>query len=138
MMTMFSSYSSAIMLRPISPNPPSGMARSPGFLAKESELLLRLGDGLGGRGENLPPLFHSVEMRLDSLEVLLQRAHQEAVVERGGRVVNRDIAHAVLHDHFPMQTRDRLISRQQPRQRRPAEHPDHLCLDQAELLLEIG
>src|SRR5436309_7666436 len=91
--TMFSSYSSAIMLRPISPKPPRGMARNPGCLAKKGELLLRLGDGGGERGGNLAPLFHPVEVGLDGLEVLLQRAHQEAVIEGRRGVIHRDVAH---------------------------------------------
>src|ERR1700674_4467541 len=138
MTTMFSSYSSAIMVRPISPNPPRGMARNLGCLAKKGELLLRLGDRRGGHGERLPPLFRPVEVCPDGLEVLLQRAHQEAVVESLRGVVDRDVGHAVLADHFPVEARDRLISGQEARQRVPAEHQDDFRLDQPELLLEIG
>src|SRR3984893_1434648 len=137
MTTMCSSYSSAIMLRPISPKPPRGMARNLGCLAKKGELLLRLGDRRGGHGERLPPLFRPFEMRPDRLEVLLQRAYQEAVVESRRGVVDRDVAHAVLADHFPVEARDRLISGQKARQRVPAEHQDDFGLDEPELLLEI-
>src|SRR6184192_4982586 len=104
--TMFSSYSSAIMLRPISPKPPRGMARNLGCLAKKGELLLRLGDGGGERGGNLAPLLHPVEVGLDGLEVLLQRAHQEAVIQGCGRVIHGDVAHAVLDDDSSMESRD--------------------------------
>src|SRR5438105_8646733 len=138
MTTMFSSYSSAIMLRPISPKPPRGMARNLGCLAKKCELLLRLRDGRGGHGERLPPLLRPVEVRLDGFEVLFQRAHQKAVVERRRRVVDRDIGHAVLTDHFPVEARDRLISRQESRQRMPSKYQDNFRFDQPELLLEIG
>src|SRR6267143_2086214 len=130
MTTMFSSYSSAIMLRPISPRPPRGIARNLGCLAKKGELLLRLGDRRGGDRSDLAPLLHAVEVGLDGLEVLLQRAHQEAVVERRRRVVDRDVGHAVLADHFPVEARDRLITRQQARQRMAAEHQDNFRLDQ--------
>src|SRR5256714_5749320 len=138
MTTMFSSYSSAIMLRPISPKPPRGMARNLGCLAKKGELLLRLGDGGSERGGNLAPLLHPVEVGLDGLEVLLQRAHQEAVVEGRGRVVDGNVAHAVFDDHFAMQARDRLVPGQQARQRVPAKHQDDFGPDQPKLLLEIG
>jgi len=73
MTTMFSSYSSAIMLRPISPKPPRGMARNLGCLAKKGELLLRLCDRFGGGGNHLAALLHPIKVRLDGLEVLLQR-----------------------------------------------------------------
>src|SRR5256885_15663202 len=106
MTTMFSSYSSAIMLRPISPKPPRGIARNLGCLAKKGELLLRLGDGGRERGGNLAPLLHPVEVGLDGLEVLLQRAHQEAAVEGRGRAVEGNVAHAVCDAHFAMQGRD--------------------------------
>src|ERR1700737_4002727 len=137
MTTMFSSYSSAIMLRPISPKPPRGMARNLGCLAKKDELLLRLGDRGGDGGGNLAPLLHPVEVGFDGPEVLLQRAHQETVVEGRSRVVDGDVGHAVLADHFPVEARDRLISGQQTCQRVPAEHQDDFRLDQPELLLEI-
>src|SRR5438094_8567663 len=94
--TMFSSYSSAIMLRPISPKPPRGIARNLGCLAKKGELLLRLGDGGGGGRDDLSSLLGPVEVRLDGLEVLLQRAHQEAVIQGRRRVVVGNIAHAFL------------------------------------------
>src|SRR6267143_3117957 len=103
MTTMFSSYSSAIMLRPISPKPPRGMARNLGCLAKKGELLLRFGDWGGDRGGDLSPLFGPVEVGLDGLEILLQRAHQEAVIQGRGGVIHRDVAHAVLDDHFAVQ-----------------------------------
>src|ERR1700737_3289608 len=103
MTTMFSSYSSAIMLRPISPRPPRGMARNLGCLAKKGELLLRLGDRFGGGGNHLAPLFHPVKVGLDRPEVLLQRPHQKAVIQGGRRMVDRDVAHAVLHHQFSMQ-----------------------------------
>src|SRR5438128_5376633 len=113
MTTMFSSYSRAIMLRPISPRPPRGMARNLGFLAKECELLLRLADR-GSRGGQRPaPLLHPVEVGLDGLEVLLQRSHQKTVIQGGRRMVYRDVGHGVLDDHLAMQARDRLIARQQ-------------------------
>src|SRR2546425_1754355 len=135
MTTMFSSYSSAIMLRPISPKPPRGMARNLGCLAKKGELLLRLGDGCGGG--DLAPLLDPVEVGLDLLEVLLQRAHQEAVIQGRGRMVHGNVAHAVLDDHFAVKARDRLITRQQARQCVPAEHQDDFGPDQPKLLLEI-
>src|SRR5205807_10467701 len=94
MTTMFSSYSSAIMLRPISPKPPRGMARNLGCLAKKGELLLRLRDGRGGSYNDLAPLLDAVEMGLDGLEILLERAHQEAVIQGRGRVIHGDVAHA--------------------------------------------
>src|SRR5260370_39383973 len=112
MTTMFSSYSSAIMLRPISPNPPRGMARNLGCLAKKGELLLRLGDRGGGQGERLPPFLRPIEVRLDGLEVLLQRTHQEAVVEGRGRAVDADVGDAVLADDVPVDARARLIPSQ--------------------------
>src|SRR5437660_8439960 len=130
MTTMFSSYSSAIMLRPISPKPPRGMARNLGCLAKKGELLLRLGDGGGERGGNLAPLLHPVEVGLDGLEVLLQRAHQEAVIQGRSRVVHGYVAHAVLDDDFSMEPRDGLIPRQQPPECVPAEHQHDFRLDQ--------
>src|SRR6266566_2233517 len=137
MKPMFSSYSSAIMLRPISPKPPRGMARSLGCLAKKGELLLLLGNGRGeGRGD-LAPLLDPVEVGLDGLEVLLQRAHQEAVIQGRGGVVHGNVAHAVLDNHFAMKARDRLIPRQQARQRVPAKHQHDFRFDQSELLLEI-
>src|ERR1700694_5881315 len=105
MTTMFSSYSSAIMLRPISPRPPRGMARNLGCLAKKGELLLRLGDGGGDNCGHLAPLLHPVEVGLDGLEVLLQRTHQEAVVEGRGRVIDRDVGDDVLGDDFPVEAR---------------------------------
>src|ERR1700694_4653131 len=105
MTTMFSSYSSAIMLRPISPKPPRGMARNLGCLAKKGELLLRLGARRGGPGGRVPARLRPVEVRPDALEVLLQRSHQEAVVESRRGVVDGDIGHAVLAHHFPMEAR---------------------------------
>src|SRR5947209_17757987 len=117
MTTMFSSYSSAIMLRPISPKPPRGMARNLGCLAKKGELLLRLGDGHGCGRNDLAPLLDPVQMGPDGLEVLLQRAHQEAVIKGCGRVIHRDVAHAVLDDDFSVESRDGLISGQQASQR---------------------
>src|SRR5439155_25185118 len=113
MTTMFSSYSSAIMLRPISPKPPRGMARNLGCLAKKGELLLRLGDGRGRGSNDLAPLLDPVKVRLDGLAVLLQRAHQAAVIQRRGRVIHGDVAHAVLDDGFSMVSRDGLIPGQQ-------------------------
>src|SRR5438445_589599 len=92
MTTMFSSYSSAIMLRPISPRPPRGMARNLGCLAKKGELLLRLGDRLGGGSNHLTPLLHPVEVGLDGFEVLLQRPHQETVIQGGRRMIDGDVA----------------------------------------------
>src|ERR1700694_4081831 len=137
MTTMFSSYSSAIMLRPISPKPPRGMARNLGCLAKKGELLLRLGDRGGDNCGHLAPLLYPVKVGLDGLEVLLQRTHQEAVVEGRSRVIDRDVGHAVLGDDFPVEARDRLISGQQACQRMPAEHEDDFRFDQPHLLLEI-
>src|SRR5437762_7488847 len=137
MTTMFSSYSRAIMLRPISPRPPRGMARNLGFLAKERELLLRLGDRDGRRGQRPAPLVRPVEVGLDGLEVLLQRSHQKTVIQGGRRMVDRDIGHAVLDDHLAVQARDRVIARQQPCQRVPPEQQDDFWLDQQLLLLEI-
>src|SRR5438445_8912375 len=111
MTTMFSSYSRAIMLRPISPKPPRGMARNLCCLAKKGELLLGLGDRLGGGGEHLTPLHHPVEVGLDGLEVLLQRPHQKTVIQGRRRMIDRDVAHAVLHDQLAVQPGDRLVSR---------------------------
>src|SRR5438270_10039886 len=102
MTTMFSSYSSAIMLRPISPRPPRGMARNLGCLAKKGELFLRLGDR-GRRGGNQPPaLLHPVQIHLYRLEVLTQGTHQETVIQGGRRMVDGDIGDAVLDDHGAM------------------------------------
>ena len=77
-------------------------------------------------------------MRLDRLEVLLERAHQEAVIQRRGRVIDRDVAHAILDDQLTVQPRDGVVTREEPRQRVAAEHQDDLRMDQAQLLLEIG
>src|SRR2546430_930711 len=137
MTTMFSSYSSAIMLRPISPRPPRGMARNLGCLAKKGQLLLRLGDRYGGSGKHLSPLLHPVEVGLDGLEVLLQRPHQETVIQGGCRMIDRDIAHAVLHDQLAVQPGDGLISWKQAPEGVATEHEDDFRLDQTELLLEI-
>src|SRR4030081_3272588 len=137
MTTMFSSYSSAIMLRPISPRPPRGMARNLGCLAKKGELLLRLGDRFGSGGNNLAPLLPPGKGGLDGLEVLLQRPHQETVIQGGCRMVDGDVAHAVLHHQFSVQPGDRLISREQPPEGVASEHKDDFRLDQTELLLEI-
>src|SRR5438874_5016887 len=135
--TMFSSYSSAIMLRPISPRPPRGMARNLGCLAKKGELLLRLGNGRDSGRNDLTPLLDPVEVGLDRLEVLLQRAHQEAVIQGRGGVIHGNVAHAVLDDDSSMESRDRLISGQQASQRVPAEHQHDFRLDQSHLLFEI-
>src|SRR2546421_3702555 len=137
MTTMFSSYSSAIMLRPISPKPPRGMARNRGCLAKKGELLLRLGDRCGGGGKHLSPLLHPVKVGLDGLEVLLQRPHQETVIQGRRRMVDGDITHAVLHDQLAMQPGNGLISGEQAPEGVATEHEDDFRLDQAELLLEI-
>src|SRR6266480_2565119 len=134
MTTMFSSYSSAIMLRPISPKPPRGMARNLGCLAKKGELLLRLGEGRGSGRNDLAPLLDPVQ---DGLEVLLQRAHQEAVIQGCGRVIHGDVAHAVLDDDSSMEPRDGLIPGQQASQRMPAEHKHDFGFDQSHLLFEI-
>src|SRR6267143_1482297 len=137
MTTMFSSYSSAIMLRPISPRPPRGMARNLGCLAKKGELLLRLGDRLGCGGEHLTPLLDTVKVGLDGLEVLLQRPHQKTVIQGRRRMIDRDVAHAVLHDQLAVQSGDGLISGKQAPQGVATEHEDDFRLDQAQLLLEI-
>src|SRR2546427_6947442 len=108
MTTMFSSYSSAIMLRPISPKPPRGMARNLGCLAKKGELLLRLGDGCGGG--DLAPLLDPVQVGLDGLEVPPQLAHQEAAIHSRGPGVHRNVAHAALDHHFAVKPRDRLTA----------------------------
>src|SRR6202140_2364802 len=137
MTTMLSSYSSAIMLRPISPRPPRGMARNLGCLAKKGELLLRLGDRFGGSGYDLAPLLHPVEVGLDGLEVLLQRSHQETVIQGGRRMIDGDVADAVLHDQFSMQPGDGLIAGEQAPECVPPEHEDDFRLDETKLLLEI-
>src|SRR2546430_1184675 len=135
--TMFSSYSSAIMLRPISPSPPRGMARNLGCLAKKGELLLRLGDWHGGCGNRLSSLLCPVEVRPHGFEILLQRSHQKTVIQGGRWMVDGDVAHAVLDDHFSVQTGDGFITWQQTRQRMPAQYQDDLRPDQAKLLREI-
>src|SRR5947199_8772668 len=107
---MFSSYSSAIMLRPISPRPPRGMARNLGVLAKERELLLRLADRDSRRGQRSAPLIHALEVGLDGLEVLLQRSHQKTVIPGGGRRVGRDIGHPDFDGDLAVQARDRRVA----------------------------
>src|SRR5207248_878424 len=83
MKPMFSSYSSAIILRPISPSPPSGMARKRDRLAKKGELFLRPGDRPGGGGYQPPSLLHPIKINLDRVEVLPQWPHQKTVIQRG-------------------------------------------------------
>src|SRR5207245_9612487 len=129
--------SGAIRLRAISPRPPRGMERNLGCLAKKGELLLRLDNRRGGGGEHLTPLLHPVEVGLDGLEVLLQRPHQEAVIQCGRRMVDGDVAHAVLDDQFSMQSRDGLISGKQTPQRVPPQYEHNFRLDQTTLLSTI-
>src|SRR5207237_7984125 len=115
MTTMFASYSRAIMLRPISPSPPSGMARKRGRLAKKGELFLRLQGRRSSRNQHAPPLVHPIEVGLDGIEVLSQRPHQKTVIQRGRRMIDGDVRHAVLDDDFAVKTRDLLVARQPSR-----------------------
>src|SRR5207237_8583624 len=138
MTTMFSSYSRAIMLRPISPSPPSGMARKRGRLAKKGKLFLRLQDRRSSCNQHAPPLVHPIEVGLDGVEVLSQRPHQKTVIQRGRRMIDRNVRHAVLDDDFAVKTRERLVPRQQPRQGVPTEQQADFRLYQPQLLPEIG
>src|SRR5256885_15450179 len=86
---MSSPISSASMFFPISPTPPSGMIRS-GDLAKERDLLRGLLLVLFG--------FHgrwSGEEERERREVRNERVTQGGLVQRGGRVVDREDHEAV-------------------------------------------
>src|SRR3989454_7875526 len=150
--TTLPSHSSAHMLMPTSPRPPSGRYRrrelfrgpreltpqalsSWGFSQKSQlfRFLFGRGDRYRGRrrGEQL------VEVPLHLVEVVLEVGDQRAVVQRGGRVVQRYVGDLATPDEAAMDARDRTLAGHQPLERVPAEDEHHLRLDELQLLLEV-
>src|SRR5437867_8970779 len=102
MTTMSSPDSSASMFLPISPTPPSGMTRS--GLAKERDLFRRLLRLFGlGRPRRL-----SGEVQRESGEVREERVAERRLMERRGRVVDREDDETILHARFSVDARDGL------------------------------
>src|ERR1700674_5093982 len=123
---ILSSHSSAHMLMPTSPRPPSGIYRSRDVIGAPRELapkarsswgfsqqaqlfrlLLRWCDRNGWRRRSQQLL----QVRLHAVEVVLEIGHQRAVVQRGGRVVKRHIGYVTSPHQAPMDARDGALAR---------------------------
>src|SRR5258708_303101 len=74
------SYSSAIMLRPISPRPPRGKTLRRLISAGLEERQLLLGVGFRGWLSGRAPCLDHVDVTADLLEVDLEGVHQEPVI----------------------------------------------------------
>src|SRR5258708_37337280 len=149
---IFSSHSRAHMLMPTSPRPPSGTYRSRGDcrgpreitpqaliswgLSQEAQLFRLLLRGCDRhwwwrRSQQL------VQVCLHAVEIVLEISHQRAVVQRGGRVVERHIGDATAHDKASVNARARALAWHEALERVPAQDQQHLRRHQLELALEI-
>ena len=141
MTTMSSPQLSAIMLRPISPRPPSGIKRElcrarcvgqkrsicrhrrlprpcaarRGSAARASR---SRGLGVGKVAANTP-------------HVGLERLPEPAVVERRSGVIQGDVNPVVATHPLAVQARDAACAREQSRQRVTSEQQDHVGLERA-------
>src|SRR3989442_1802053 len=150
--TTLPSHSSAHMLMPTSPRPPSGRYRRREFFRGPRELtpqalsswgfsqksqlfrfLFGRRDRYRGRrrGEQL------VEVPLHLVEVVLEVRDQRAVVQSGGRVVQRHVSYVAASDQAAVDAGDGALAGHQTLERVPAYDEHHLRSDQLQLLLEV-
>src|SRR5215510_3174324 len=145
-------HSSAHMLMPTSPRPPSGTYRSWWFSgpreptpkalsswgsSPKAQLLgLRLRCSHWNRRRRRRE--ELVEVALQRIEVVLEVGHQRTVVERRGRVIERHVGDVTPADETAVDARDRSLAGHQALQRVPSQDQHDLRIDQVELLLEIG
>src|SRR5258708_33381064 len=85
------SYSSAIMLSPISPRPPRGMTLRRLTSARLEERQLLLGVGFRRRLSGAAPRLDHVDVTAHLLEVGLEGVHQEPAVQRRRRKAKRHV-----------------------------------------------
>src|SRR5437879_6340318 len=150
--TTLPSHSSAHMLMPTSPRPPSGRYRSRelwrgpreltpqalsswGF-SQKSQLFRFL---LRGSDHNRRRRWreHLVEVVLHLVEVVLEVCDQRAVVQSGGGVIQRHVRDVTAPDQAAVDARYRSLPRHEPFERVPAEDEHHLRLDELHLLLDV-
>ena len=133
---ILSSHSSAHMLMPTSPSPPSGEIpeSSRGHNRRSCSASCfggATGTGGGGGSEEV------VEVPLHPVEVALQVRDERAVVQRGGRVVERYVRDIAALDQAAVNAGDRALPRHEPLQRVTSEDQDHLGPDELELALQV-
>src|SRR5450759_1401409 len=159
------SYSMAIMFRPISPSPPSGMTFSSWAISsshgpnpassssltrlypvgaspilppdsEQRQLLLLIGLGLWLGGLGPPGLDH-VDVAAHLLEIDFEGVDEEAVVEGRGRVVQRYVGTVPPLHQLAVDPRDAVRTGQQPLHRVSPQEQDHRRPDQLHLAIKV-
>src|ERR1700736_5064024 len=140
---MSSAHEIAIMLRPISPRPPSATSVSLPpialLLLKERQLIEVRGfrqDWHGGAAHLYAPRLLLIEVAAHTRHVVTQCSQQARVVEYRSRMVERHV-YAVAAPHaLPVQPRDAPSSRKQPGERMPTQYENDLRTQHLDLLVE--
>src|SRR2546426_3314691 len=150
--TTLPSHSSAHMLMPTSPRPPSGRYRRREFFRGPRELtpqalsswgfsqksqLFRFLFGRRDRYRGRRWRKQLVEKSLYLVEVVLEIGDQRAVVQRGGRVVQRHVSYVAASDQAAGNAGDGALAGHQTLERVPAEDAHHLRSEQLQRLLEV-
>src|SRR5450759_559619 len=78
-----------------------------------------------------------LEVRLDPIEVVLEVSHQSAVVQRGGRVVERHVSDVTSLEEAPVDARDRALTGHQALKRVATEDENDLRPHELQLAFEI-
>src|SRR5438309_4351035 len=146
-------HSSAHMLMPTSPRPPSGTYRSLEAIyrgPREVTAKPRTSCGISQQVELLGFLFvhrrrlrrrrrreEPVQVLADVVEVTLEVSHQRPVVQCGRRMVERHVCDLATQNQAAVNSRDRALAGQEPFERMPAEDQHNLGLDQPQLPLQV-
>src|SRR5258708_14531797 len=127
------SYSSAIMLSPISPRPPRGMTLRRLTSARLEERQLLLGVGFRRRLSGGAPRLDHVDVTAHLLEVGLEGVHQEPVVQCRGRMVKRHVGPIPPFQQLSVDSGYAVGPGKQPLHSVAAQQQDHGRTDELDL-----
>src|SRR5258708_3245478 len=131
------SYSSAIMLSPISPRPPRGMTLSRLNCARLEEGQLLLWVGFRRRLCGGAPCLDHVDVTAHLLEVGLEGVHQEPVVQCRGGVVKGHIGSITPFHQLSVDARYAVGPGQQPLHSVAAQQKDHGRTYELDLAVQV-